>query len=151
MDVNDKHRQRYMMQRNKAQHRGIEWNLTFDEWFLWWLESGHYHERGRLKGQYVMARFGDAGPYSLDNIMCIPNRENVHTHGRTHCKNGHQFSVENTVIEQYGGRKAARTCILCRRIRDAKSKRHRGLTKRPMYAYKPRSTTVVVMDQQKDI
>jgi hypothetical protein len=111
--------------------RGIDWQLTFEQWFGWWLESGHYHERGRLKDQYVMARFGDTGPYSLDNIMCIPNKENVYNHVKTHCRNGHPL------VEQYG----ERGCPICRRIRDAKSKRNRGLTKRPMNAYKPRSTT----------
>ena len=31
---------------------------------------------GDKKGQYVMARFNDTGPYALDNIKCITAEEN---------------------------------------------------------------------------
>jgi hypothetical protein len=54
----------------------IGWELTFESWITVWIESGHYFERGNYKGQYVMARFNDIGPYSLDNIKIITADEN---------------------------------------------------------------------------
>ena len=58
----------YSQQRCMADKRGIEWKLTFDEWFNWWQATGVYHLRGRGKGKYVMARYGDQGAYELGNI-----------------------------------------------------------------------------------
>lgn len=55
----------------------IEFKLTFDEWWDWWQATGHYHERGRKKGQYVMARLNDVGHYELGNIFCCTHSENV--------------------------------------------------------------------------
>lgn len=61
----------YSFQKSRAiNSRGIEFNLTFDEWLNWWLQTGHWHERGHGSGKYVMSRFNDIGPYSLDNIFC---------------------------------------------------------------------------------
>ena len=48
----------------------IQWQLTFDEWLSWWAATGHYAERGRGRGYYVMSRINDVGPYSLSNIEC---------------------------------------------------------------------------------
>ena len=53
-------RMKYYHQKAHAKVRGIAWKLTLEEWLAWWQASGHYHERGRRKGQYVMARRGDA-------------------------------------------------------------------------------------------
>ena len=47
----------------------IEMRLTFVEWLNVWLESGHWHERGVRKGQYVMSRIGDLGHYELGNVF----------------------------------------------------------------------------------
>ena len=68
---------KYTAQRLGAKRRGIDWQLTFDSWMTWWQSTGHYHERGVCKGGYVMARFGDTGPYSLTNIKCILATDNV--------------------------------------------------------------------------
>ena len=50
---------RYTKQRCHAVRRGIEWNLTFAEWWSIWFESGHWLERGRGVDGYVMARQSD--------------------------------------------------------------------------------------------
>lgn len=34
---------------------------------------------------------------------------------RTHCKNGHEFTPENTVVCKSGPRKGRRACLICRR------------------------------------
>jgi hypothetical protein len=46
----------------------IEWLFTPDEWLDLWLKSGKWHQRGCRRGQYVMARFGDVGPYAPWNV-----------------------------------------------------------------------------------
>lgn len=51
--------------------------LTFEEWVEWWVDTGHYHDRGIKIGQYVMSRFGDKGDYTLDNIFCQTTENNL--------------------------------------------------------------------------
>jgi hypothetical protein len=60
-------RQKYGMQKISAQNRNIEWKFTFDEWVNWWGDDIHF--RGCKKGQLVMARLGDLGPYSVENVI----------------------------------------------------------------------------------
>jgi len=67
--------QRFWTQKHNAVSvRHIEWRLTFPEWMAIWLASGHFHERGR--GGYVMARYGDIGPYSVTNVKIITHSQN---------------------------------------------------------------------------
>lgn len=63
-------KRRYTVHRANAKQRGIAFEITFEEWLGWWKDTGHYHERGNKRGQYVMARIGDVGPYKLGNIVC---------------------------------------------------------------------------------
>jgi hypothetical protein len=60
----------YKAQRYRASRRGVTFLLTFEEWTAIWLESGKWKQRGRRRGQYVMARFGDVGAYAVGNV-CI--------------------------------------------------------------------------------
>lgn len=69
-------RRRWQVHRTNARMRGIEFKLTFEEWFVWWAETGHYSERGNKRGQYVMGRIGDKGAYELGNIECVKAEEN---------------------------------------------------------------------------
>lgn len=71
---------KYRRQKYSAKYRGIPFELTFDEWMKIWTGSGHWHERGRGKG-YVMARFGDKGPYAIGNVKIITNAENRREQG----------------------------------------------------------------------
>lgn len=64
-------------QRAQAKFRGIEWRITLDEWLLIWMESGKWEQRGRGEGKYVMARFGDLGPYAAGNVKIILATENL--------------------------------------------------------------------------
>lgn len=61
----------------KALNRGVPCLFTFEEWTKVWFDSGHIHERGYYKGQYVMARFGDKGPYVADNVRICTVEENL--------------------------------------------------------------------------
>ena len=62
-----------------AKFRGVGWELTFPEWWEIWQNSGKYHLRGHCRGQYVMARNWDAGPYAVGNVDIQLVRENART------------------------------------------------------------------------
>jgi len=66
----------YRSQKDKAAVRGINFLLSFEEWLDIWTRSGFLSERGRLSEAYCMARFGDVGPYSRDNVKIIKTKEN---------------------------------------------------------------------------
>lgn len=68
---------KFRYQRSRANQRGIPFLLTFEQWYEWWQSTGHWHERGNTKGKYVMSRYGDLGPYSLDNIFCQTTEDNT--------------------------------------------------------------------------
>lgn len=59
----------YARQKAMAKLRNIEWQLTFEEWYAIWLQSGKYDQRGRGVGKYCMSRIGDTGPYSKNNVF----------------------------------------------------------------------------------
>lgn len=66
----------FTQQRSKARQRGIEFLLTFEEWLMIWEKSGKWDQRGCRKDQYVMARFGDDGPYKVSNVRICTVSEN---------------------------------------------------------------------------
>lgn len=68
MDQNDL--KKYLEQKKAAKRRKIDFNLTFEEWYNWWQQTGHYNERGSKKGQYCMCRKNDIGAYEIGNIYC---------------------------------------------------------------------------------
>jgi len=67
----------YVNQKRFASGRGIGWEITFPEWWDVWRESGNTYNRGIRKGQYVMSRYGDIGPYRVDNGQICTAIENV--------------------------------------------------------------------------
>jgi hypothetical protein len=69
-------RNAFYSQRHSSICRGILFLLTFEKWLKIWVDSGHLSDRGRRKGQYCMARFGDIGPYATNNVRIITNTEN---------------------------------------------------------------------------
>lgn len=66
----------FKMQRNSAKYRGLEWDLTFDEWLNIWISSSNINNRGIGKGKYVMARIGDSGGYKIGNVEIIQFEKN---------------------------------------------------------------------------
>jgi hypothetical protein len=73
---NNPERAAFKSQRSSATKRGIRFLLSFDEWWKIWQASGKWEQRGRLAGQYVMARFGDSGPYAANNVRICTKGEN---------------------------------------------------------------------------
>lgn len=68
---------KYYNQMRNAMNRGIEWAITLKEWWETWESSGVYEQRGINKGQYVMARFNDVGPYAVGNVYITTTEENL--------------------------------------------------------------------------
>lgn len=77
VDVTRRLKRRFVQQRANAKNRGISWQLSFDEWRDWWLATGHVDQRGRQRGQWVMGRPYDSGPYVLGNLLCLRAEDNV--------------------------------------------------------------------------
>lgn len=59
-------RMRYLKHKTSAKRRGIEFKLTFEEWWAIW--APHYESRGTSAGQMQMCRTGDVGPYASWNV-----------------------------------------------------------------------------------
>lgn len=59
-------RGKFNSQKMKSIARGIPWELTFDEWWKIWQDSGKWEERG--SGKYMMCRTRDEGPYAIGNV-----------------------------------------------------------------------------------
>lgn len=69
--------QAYRNQFNAAQRRRIEWQFTLPEWWAWWQQDARWARRGRDRDGLVMARRGDAGPYSPENTYAGTPQQNA--------------------------------------------------------------------------
>lgn len=67
----------YWSQKSSAKRRGIEFNLTFEQW--WDLWKPFYQNRGRGIEQFVMCRKLDQGAYELGNVTIGTVKSNMHT------------------------------------------------------------------------
>ena len=66
---------KYRKQAANAKKRGVEFNLTFDEW--WDLWADHWEERGKGSDQYCMCRTNDEGAYEVGNVRIDTCRNNI--------------------------------------------------------------------------
>lgn len=57
---------KWLQHRKTAKDRGIEFFLTFPEWWSIW--EADFPERGTRKGCKVMCRYLDSGPYEVGNV-----------------------------------------------------------------------------------
>ena len=73
----NKSRKQYRNHKSGAKVRGIPFLLTYEEWMNIWLTSGKYEQRGPQKGQYVMCRKNDIGPYEIGNVYIDTNAHNA--------------------------------------------------------------------------
>jgi hypothetical protein len=110
----------YNDQRAKARSRKdrngnpIEWLFTRETWIALWLKSGKWHQRGCRRGQYVMARFGDVGPYSPDNVEIKLHSENL---GEGQKGRKHSEETKAKIGEaQKGIPKPKMACIHCGKL-----------------------------------
>lgn len=73
----EKTKKQYWNHQQRAKRKGIPFELTMEEWYNIWQVSGHYHEKGTRRGQYVMSRYGDKGGYTTDNVYIQTVGENT--------------------------------------------------------------------------
>ncbi len=66
----------YCAHRSNAKYRRISWYFTYVSWRKLWAESGYWPKRGNGPNDYVMARFGDKGPYASWNVKIITQHKN---------------------------------------------------------------------------
>ena len=69
-------KRKYASHKWQAKNRNIDWLFTFENWIKMWINSGKWEERGNKGHQYCMARKGDQGPYSPDNVIIKTTEEN---------------------------------------------------------------------------
>ena len=68
---------KYNAQKGSALKRGKGWQFnSFEEWLLWWLQTGKFDQRGVTNDDYQMCRYSDTGPYSWDNVYCDTGKSN---------------------------------------------------------------------------
>jgi hypothetical protein len=70
-------KKKYWAQKAHANERGIPFLLTLEQWCNIWEQSGKWEKRGKNRGQYCMSRYGDNGPYAIDNVFIQTNKNNV--------------------------------------------------------------------------
>lgn len=90
----DKNRSIWYTQKAHARRRRIPFLLTFEEWWDIWQQSGHWEERGRKMGQYVMSRPNDKGAYEIGNVRIITTEQNLR---EANTGNQHRLGVPHTM------------------------------------------------------
>lgn len=85
----------YTGQKKMARHRGIAFELTYKQWLNIWTQSGRLHERGRCFGNYVMARKGDEGSYSKNNVRIVTTTENQNEYAKLRAKRNRDASLRS--------------------------------------------------------
>jgi hypothetical protein len=108
-----KAKRKWWDQKENAKRRNIEFDFPFEEWLQFWLDSGHWHERGTGKGSYVMSRKNDIGPYHIDNVEIKSQEENLSegnvgresTHSPVTCLQCGYVYQDRTFNQHYNGRR----------------------------------------------
>lgn len=67
----------YYQQKKNAYSRDIQWDFNLWTWYVVWRDSGKLKLRGRKRGQYVMSRYNDIGPYSKENVEIVTSTANI--------------------------------------------------------------------------
>lgn len=89
---------RYNGAKSRSNQRGIDFKLSFDQWYDWWLSNGvdkNKKQPPKTKDTLCMCRYGDIGPYELSNIYCATVSENV----KDQWKNGHSVGASPKKIK----------------------------------------------------
>jgi hypothetical protein len=58
----------FRRRRAEELRRGMVWELTYEQWWRIWQESGHWTERGSKGSQYGLFRLNPEGPFSVENV-----------------------------------------------------------------------------------
>jgi len=93
------YKQAYWDQQSHAKQRNIDWQFTYESWLEWWGED--IQNRGCRKGQLVMARYGDVGPYHPSNVRKATTMEN---HQEAKVGNQHSAKTIQTPLGVFDSR-----------------------------------------------
>jgi hypothetical protein len=69
-----------------ARHDGIDWQLTFDEFYEWWTQEDRWSRRGRTAGRISMARLDARGPFALHNLVEIERADLIRSWRHPHAR-----------------------------------------------------------------
>ena len=61
---------------------GVNFTMTFKEWWDCWERSGKWYQRGTKSGQYVMCRKNDEGDYCVGNVYIEKQYHNIRSQKR---------------------------------------------------------------------
>ena len=70
---------RFYRHRAQAKYRNIDFEFTWEQWHAWWLDHGidrNKPDPRRGADRQCMARCGDTGPYSPDNVYLTTVAQN---------------------------------------------------------------------------
>lgn len=104
-----------------AKGKGVGFDFTFEEWCEWWIDHlgpDWLGKRGKSRGQYVMARFEDKGPYASWNVECIKHEQNIRNGYMYRIAKGKAILTEAEIREIYLAPKSAPEIARAYRIRD---------------------------------
>lgn len=62
-------RGQFSVHKHNAHSRGVEFTLTYEQWWAIWQKSGKWKKRGNRKGCWCMCRLGDEGAYAQGNVF----------------------------------------------------------------------------------
>jgi hypothetical protein len=65
----------WLQQRNQAEWRGEEWDLSFEQWLVLW--EPDWHLRGRERGCKCMTRINWDEAWSADNVEIITREQHA--------------------------------------------------------------------------
>lgn len=68
----------FQSQRDGARRRGIPFLFDAVTWWEWWQTDDRWSRRGISSSSLCMARIGDKGPYSPENVVCQTHAQNVY-------------------------------------------------------------------------
>jgi len=95
----DSPRHRYNQHKASAKQRGIEFTLTFDEWWTLW--EPHWERRGRRSQDMCMCRKGDKGPYAVGNVRIATVKENQQERSleyrTTHAQRRYRYTAQHAL------------------------------------------------------
>lgn len=64
----------WLRSRCQARYRGEDWQLTFEEYCVFWKTQARYYSRGKESHQLVLTRFDPEDAWDRDNC-CIIDRK----------------------------------------------------------------------------
>ena len=91
-------RGKYSLHKHNARMRGVEFTLTFDEWWSIWQKSGQWKRRGNRSGHYVMCRIMDEGPYAVGNVFIGTFNLNVCDRNRSVARKRHTAKTTTVIF-----------------------------------------------------